>query len=286
MFSYGIFSDVENELVVTETDPASLGVKIDTGWAFVHGFWYHNDSALTKSLGAADPALDRIDRIILRLDSTINFKISCEVKAGTPAASPSPPSLTQTDATYEISLAQVLVEAGVTSISNVKITDEREFVAVQNNEILNIITAKGDLIVGTGDGIADNLAVGSNGKILKAASGEDTGIKWDDLVTETTTASSATPTPVRTGQRSFYSITALAEAATFAAPSGTPVNGDMLLIRIKDNGTARALTWNAIYDGLDDTLPSTTTLGKVMYILFIYNSASSKWEMLSVKVDA
>lgn len=105
-------------------------------------------------------------------------------------------------------------------------------------------------------------------------------------ITETTITSSATPTPVRTGQRSFYSITALAEAATFAAPSGTPVNGDMLLIRIKDNGTARALTWNAIYDGLDDTLPSTTTLGKVMYILFIYNSASSKWEMLSVKVDA
>ena len=105
-------------------------------------------------------------------------------------------------------------------------------------------------------------------------------------ITETTITSSSTPTPVRTGQRSFYSITALAEAATFAAPSGTPANGDMLLIRIKDNGTARALTWNAIYDGLDDTLPSTTTINMVMYILFIYNSASSKWEMLSVKVDA
>jgi len=109
--------------------------------------------------------------------------------------------------------------------------------------------------------------------------------KYVDIA-ETTITSSSTPTPVRTGQRSFYSITALAKAATFAAPSGTPVNGDMLLIRIKDNGTARALTWNAIYDGLDDTLPSTTTLGKVMYVLFIYNSASSKWEMLSVKVDA
>ncbi len=129
MFSYGVFDNVENELAVTETDPVSLGVKVDTGWAFVHGFWYHNDNALTKTLGVADPEHSRIDRIVLRLDSTTSFKISCEVKQGTPAASPSPPSLTQTDAIYEISLAQVLIEANVTSVSNSKITDERSFAA-------------------------------------------------------------------------------------------------------------------------------------------------------------
>ena len=146
MFSYGVFSDIENELVVTETDPVSLNVKVDTGWAFVHGFWYHNDSALTKSLGAADPTLDRIDRIVLRLDSTTNFKISCEVLAGTPAASPSPPSLTQTDAIYEISLAQVFVEAGVTSINNSKITDERNF--VESKGLASVVKLTGDQTVG------------------------------------------------------------------------------------------------------------------------------------------
>ena len=105
-------------------------------------------------------------------------------------------------------------------------------------------------------------------------------------IAETTITSSATPTPVRTGQRSFFTITALAANATVASPSGTLENGDMFLFRIKDNKTARALSWNAIYDGLDDTLPSATTANKVMYILFIYNSAASKLEMLSVKVDA
>lgn len=39
--------------------------------------------------------------------------------------------------------------------------------------------AKGDIAAGTGADAADNLAVGSNGKVLVAASGETTGLKWD-----------------------------------------------------------------------------------------------------------
>ena len=193
MFSYGIFSDIENELVVTETDPVSLGVKVASGWAFVHGFWYHNDSALTKSLGAADPALDRIDRIILRLDSTTNFKISCEVKAGTPAASPSPPSLTQTDAIYEISLAQVLVEAGVTSVNNSKITDERSF--VESKGLASVVKLTGDQTVGGvktfGDGIKTD-TVGEEtsgaGVIVDDVLIKDKSIKVDTINENTSNA--------------------------------------------------------------------------------------------------
>jgi hypothetical protein len=95
-----------------------------------------------------------------------------------------------------------------------------------------------------------------------------------------TTASSATPTP--TGDDSdLYTITALAEDATFAAPSGTPTNGQKLMIRIKDNGTARALSWNAIYRAGDIPLPTTTVLGKTMYLGFVYNSADSKWDLVA-----
>lgn len=39
--------------------------------------------------------------------------------------------------------------------------------------------AKGDLAAGTGADAADNLTVGANGKLLVAASGETTGLKWD-----------------------------------------------------------------------------------------------------------
>lgn len=130
IFSNGVFADINDELAVVENDPASLSVVIGLGEAWINGYWYQNTADLVKSLAAADPDNDRIDRIVLRLDTVTNFKISVEVLAGTPAGSPSAPALTQTATTYEISLAQVLVEATVTSVADAKITDERDFVEV------------------------------------------------------------------------------------------------------------------------------------------------------------
>lgn len=104
----------------------------------------------------------------------------------------------------------------------------------------------------------------------------------DDLYSVTSVESSATPTPTGGSKRNEYYITALADAAEFAAPSGTPANGNMILIRIKDAGTAKALTYNAIYEGISDTLPATTVISKTMFMLFAYNSANSKWQLVSL----
>ena len=41
-----------------------------------------------------------------------------------------------------------------------------------------LITAKGDLVVGTSSGNADNLAVGTDGYVLTADSNETLGVKW------------------------------------------------------------------------------------------------------------
>jgi hypothetical protein len=99
-----------------------------------------------------------------------------------------------------------------------------------------------------------------------------------------TITSSATPTPAGDTTDEF-TVTAQAEAAAFAAPTGTPTDGQKLIIRIKDNATARALTWNAIYRaGTDITLPTTTVLSKSLYLGFLYNSTDSKWDLLA-KVD-
>lgn len=102
---------------------------------------------------------------------------------------------------------------------------------------------------------------------------------------KSSTASSGTPAPIGFAERNVYTLTALAAAASFSAPSGTPVDGNTLTIRIKDNGTARALTWNAIYRSLDTTnaaLPSTTVISKWMMLGFIYNATDAKWDLVSV----
>ena len=102
----------------------------------------------------------------------------------------------------------------------------------------------------------------------------------------TTTASSATPTPTGGSLRNFFTVTALAAGATFAAPSGTPVDGNYLTIRIKDNGTARTLAFNAIYRAVGVTLPTTTVISKTMYIGCRYNSADSKWDVIAYAIEA
>jgi hypothetical protein len=103
--------------------------------------------------------------------------------------------------------------------------------------------------------------------------------------TQTSTASSATPTPTGDRKRNELYVTALAEAAELQAPSGTPANGNMLIVRMR-SAANRALTYNAIYSGIVDTLPTTTTANKTLYMGFIYNSTSSKWEMVALSEEA
>ncbi len=100
---------------------------------------------------------------------------------------------------------------------------------------------------------------------------------------ETTTASSGTPTPTGDRRINWYQLTALSQTAAFAAPSGTPANHNELYIRILDDGTARAMSWDGIYRASTDLpLPATTVLSKTMYVKFIYNTASSTWDLVSL----
>jgi hypothetical protein len=74
-------------------------------------------------------------------------------------------------------------------------------------------------------------------------------------------------------------ITAQAAALTIAAPTGTPSNGNAFVFRIKDNGTARAITFNAIYRAIGSSLPTTTTISKTLYFAAVYNSTDTKWDV-------
>lgn len=101
------------------------------------------------------------------------------------------------------------------------------------------------------------------------------------------TTSSATPTP-DCDTTDLYSLTAQAAAAAFVNPTGTPANGQKLLIRIKDNGTARALTWGTAYVAGGVALPTTTVLSKILTLGFIYNTDNSlgKWQLVASAQEA
>lgn len=100
-----------------------------------------------------------------------------------------------------------------------------------------------------------------------------------------TTTSSATPTP-DADAHDVYTVTALAVGATFGAPTGTPTEGQSLVIRVKDNGTARSLAYNAIYRAVGVTLPTTTVISKTIYLGMFYNSSDTKWDVVAVAQEA
>jgi hypothetical protein len=99
-----------------------------------------------------------------------------------------------------------------------------------------------------------------------------------------TVASSATVTPVSTND--IVTITAQAVGLTLANPTGTFVEGQALMIRIKDNGTARAITFDTNYRAIGVTLPTTTVISKTMYLGIIYNSTDAKWDIVGLNQQA
>ena len=103
----------------------------------------------------------------------------------------------------------------------------------------------------------------------------------------TGTNSDTAPTP-NADTTDLFTLTALSVAPTFGAPTGTPVNGQKLIIRIKDNGTARALNWNAAYVAGGASLPTTTVINKTMHLGFIYNTDNSlnKWMLIAKSEEA
>lgn len=146
------------------------------------------------------------------------------------------------------------------------------------------LTSKGDLYVATGAGTVTRLGVGANAYILTADSTVTEGVKWAAVSTAprvTTVTSSATLTP-NAATDDLFVVSALAVSATIAAPTGSPVEGQKLILRIKDNGTARTLTWNAIYRVMSVVLPTSTTASKTHYFGLEYNAIDVRWDVLAV----
>lgn len=103
---------------------SGLQTKVAAGSAYLEGFMYQNTSDLTLTHDAADATNPRIDRIVLKLDRGVNVRaIKAVIKKGTPATTPQPPTLQRDNVVYEISLAQVRINNGSTTINSV--TDER-----------------------------------------------------------------------------------------------------------------------------------------------------------------
>jgi hypothetical protein len=101
-------------------------------------------------------------------------------------------------------------------------------------------------------------------------------------VQSVTSAATVTPTTLN----DEVVITAQAVGLTLANPTGTALQGQSLIIRIKDNGTARTIAYDTQYRAIGVTLPTTTVISKILYLGFIYNSTDTKWDCVGVAQQA
>jgi hypothetical protein len=87
-----------------------------------------------------------------------------------------------------------------------------------------------------------------------------------------------------------YASTAQSEALTISADAGTPTDGQKMIFRFEDNGTARALTWTTgsskSFRAVGITLPTTTVASKTLYVGCVYNSADSRWDAIATAQEA
>jgi hypothetical protein len=186
------------------------------------------------------------------------------------------------------------------------------------------IASTSDILKGDGTGNAVALGSATLGKVLKsngtafiastetyAAPGTSgnlltsDGTNWTSATPVVTASSTTTFTNKRINPRVDASTSAsattwapnsdttdifeLAGALTVAVttisnPSGTPVDGQKLIIRVKSDGSAHALTWSGSQwrASSDLALPTTTIISKTLYLGFIYNSVDTKWDLLAL----
>ena len=126
----------------------------------------------------------------------------------------------------------------------------------------------------------------SAGKFLKCLD-SDGKANWADVVVNPrvqTVASSATVTPVSTND--LVIITAQAVGLSLLNPTGSFVEGQALMIRIKDNGTARTIAFGTSYRAIGVTLPTTTVISKTIYLGIIYNSTDAKFDIVGLNQEA
>jgi len=205
-----------------------------------------------------------------------------------------------------------LAKATLTASTGVTITNGDGTITISatgSGGTVTAVTASSPLA--SSGGTAPNITIQDGTTSQKGA------VQLENSVSSTSTTTAATPSSVKTA----YDLAAAAQpkvravaagatsgtitpnadttdlfvaegltgSVTLGVPTGSLLNGQKLLIRLKDNGTARGISWTATtggYRALGVTLPTTTVLSKITYVGCVYNSADSFWDVVATVTQA
>ena len=122
LISDGIYESVGDAFQVTAD--SGMNVLVGTGRAMLNSKWVKNTAPITVTINDAHVLLNRYTAVVLRLDIS-NRSISVETIDGTAASTPSKPAIVRNSSYFDLLLAYIYVGAGVTSITQANIDDQR-----------------------------------------------------------------------------------------------------------------------------------------------------------------
>lgn len=118
----GVFPNPSNQLQVRAGSGMNVIVGSGSGW--INGHKMVNTADYTLEVDTSDVILNRIDAVIFYADLDTRT-MGIEIKKGTVASTPVPPTMTRTNTRYEMCLAQIQVNKQITAITAAMITDTR-----------------------------------------------------------------------------------------------------------------------------------------------------------------
>ncbi len=129
----GIFSTIGTSMVVTASGDG-MYVNVGAGRAWFNHTWTLNDTILPIEAPEAELVLNRIDAVVLEVNSSVETRANTiKFVKGSPSSNPQRPNLIHTAEVNQYALAYIRINAGATeivqaNITNVVGTDETPFV--------------------------------------------------------------------------------------------------------------------------------------------------------------
>ena len=122
IISDGVYATYGNHFLVSPV--SGMQIKVGSGRAWLDHTWTLNSTDYPLTVEDAEVVLKRIDTVIIEVDRRDSGRINrLRILKGTPASSPSAPTLTNTGTLKQYPLANILVKPNVTEITTADITN-------------------------------------------------------------------------------------------------------------------------------------------------------------------
>lgn len=118
----GVFMSIGDAFVVSVG--GGMNITVGTGRAWFNHTWTYNDAPLILQVDQSEIALNRIDTVVLEVNSNIDVRANTiKIVKGVPSSEPVATELVRNEFVNQYPLAYIYVSAGVTEITAANITN-------------------------------------------------------------------------------------------------------------------------------------------------------------------